>query len=193
VERQVLMSGIGGQGVQLAAQILARAGAAEGRDVQLFGSYGGMMRGGNTEATVVLADDEVQAPPTVDAAWGLVLAHPEHAAGCLARWSGEGPAVLDAAIWGAARPEGGPVLALDAGRAASEAGHAQAAVLVLLGALARATGLVGPDALQAAAEAAVPPYRDRLRAVNAAALVAGAALVPSGAPAWPAPIGGGVR
>ena len=57
MERELLMSGIGGQGVQLAAEVLAPAAITDGLDVQVFGSYGGMMRGGNTEATVVLADD----------------------------------------------------------------------------------------------------------------------------------------
>ena len=38
---------------------------AEGRDVQVFGSYGGMMRGGATEATIVVADGPVESPPTV--------------------------------------------------------------------------------------------------------------------------------
>ena len=36
-----MLSGIGGQGVQLAAQVLARAAMREGRFVLLFGSYGG--------------------------------------------------------------------------------------------------------------------------------------------------------
>ena len=63
---RLLLTGIGGQGIQLAAQVLARAALTEGREVQLFGSYGGMMRGGNTEATLVVADGPVEAPPTVD-------------------------------------------------------------------------------------------------------------------------------
>ena len=59
MERELLLTGIGGQGVQLAAQVLARAAIAEGREVQMFGSYGGMMRGGNTEATLVIADGAI--------------------------------------------------------------------------------------------------------------------------------------
>ena len=65
VERELLVTGIGGQGIQLAALVIARAALAEGREVQLFGSYGGMMRGGNTEATLVVADGPVESPPTV--------------------------------------------------------------------------------------------------------------------------------
>ena len=57
--------GSAGRAIQLAALVIARAALAEGREVQLFGSYGGMMRGGNTEATLVVADGPVESPPTV--------------------------------------------------------------------------------------------------------------------------------
>ena len=40
MERELMVTGIGGQGVQLATQVLARAAMAEGREVLLFGSYG---------------------------------------------------------------------------------------------------------------------------------------------------------
>ena len=46
-ERELAMTGIGGQGVQFAAQVMSRGAIAEGRQVMMFGSYGGMMRGGN--------------------------------------------------------------------------------------------------------------------------------------------------
>ena len=45
-ERELALTGIGGQGVQFAAQVMSRAAIAEGRQVMMFGSYGGMMRGG---------------------------------------------------------------------------------------------------------------------------------------------------
>ena len=85
MEREILLSGVGGQGVQLAANVLAHAALAEGRDVQLFGSYGGMMRGGNTDAELVVADDRITAPPTVGSAWAAVLLHPDYADPVLAR------------------------------------------------------------------------------------------------------------
>ena len=64
MERELLITGIGGQGVQLAAQVLARAAALEGRSVMLLGLYGGMMRGGNTDSTVVVGDGPIEAPST---------------------------------------------------------------------------------------------------------------------------------
>ena len=60
-ERELLLTGIGGQGVQLAAQVVARAAVLEARQVMLFGVYSGVMRGGNSDATVVVADEPVQA------------------------------------------------------------------------------------------------------------------------------------
>ena len=55
IEREILWTGIGGQGVQLAAKILALAATRDGREVMSLGTYGGTMRGGNTDATVVIA------------------------------------------------------------------------------------------------------------------------------------------
>ncbi|MGZ4207588.1 MAG: 2-oxoacid:acceptor oxidoreductase family protein [Actinomycetota bacterium] len=79
MEREILLTGIGGQGVQLAARVLAEAAVAEGRSVQLFGSYSGMMRGGNTDATVVVADTPIESPPTVGRAWSAIVMHDEFA------------------------------------------------------------------------------------------------------------------
>ena len=62
MERELLMTGIGGQGVQLAAQVMARAAIRFGRYVQLFGSYGGMMRGGNTDATLIIGRSRCRRP-----------------------------------------------------------------------------------------------------------------------------------
>jgi len=65
VEREVLLTGIGGQGVQLAATILARAATREGRHVMTLGTYGGCMRGGNTDSSVLVADRPISTPPIV--------------------------------------------------------------------------------------------------------------------------------
>src|SRR5690606_36477646 len=73
-----MVTGIGGQGVQLATQVLARAAMAEGREVMMFGSYGGMMRGGNTDTTLVLADGPIEAPPVVPSTWAAILMHHDY-------------------------------------------------------------------------------------------------------------------
>src|SRR5579859_4144492 len=76
VERELLVTGIGGQGVQLATQVLARALTLEGRYVMSLGTYGGTMRGGNTDASLVYADRPISSPPIVASAWsGLIMHH----------------------------------------------------------------------------------------------------------------------
>src|SRR3954471_8764148 len=90
-ERELLLTGIGGQGVQLAAQVLARAAVLEGREVMLFGVYGGVMRGGNSDATVVVADGPVQAPPIVSHAWSALVLHPRY-------WDALAPRLVQEAV-----------------------------------------------------------------------------------------------
>src|ERR1700694_1312849 len=75
MEREVLLTGIGGQGVQLAAQVLARAAALEDRSAMVFGIYSGVMRGGNSDSSLVVADGPIQSPPVVSHAWSAIVMH----------------------------------------------------------------------------------------------------------------------
>jgi 2-oxoglutarate ferredoxin oxidoreductase subunit gamma len=186
MDRELLMTGIGGQGIQLAAQVLARAALLDGRSVQMFGSYGGMMRGGRTDATVVVADAAVEAPPTVHDAWSAIVMHAAHAA-----------PILDAVrpggiVFVAAEAADAPldrdrytVVDVDATALADGVGNRMAASMVMIGAYAAATGLVALESLAGAVTESLPPYRRQLAEVNVAALRAGFDSTPHGvAPAW---------
>jgi Pyruvate/2-oxoacid:ferredoxin oxidoreductase gamma subunit len=188
MEREILFTGIGGQGVQLAANVLAHAALAEGRDVQLFGSYGGMMRGGNTDAELVVADDRIQAPPTVGSAWAAVLLHPDYADPVLARVRPGGLVLCNSVLWDHSLERADlEVVDVAAADLAVEAGHVMAVSMVMLGALSTLTRVVGLDQLCAAVRACVPPYRQQHLELNDRALQAGArAVLPSPAyEAWP--------
>jgi len=62
MERSVVISGFGGQGVILAGKILAQAGMDEGLEVTWLPSYGPEMRGGTANCTVVMSDEPVGSP-----------------------------------------------------------------------------------------------------------------------------------
>lgn len=62
VEHQMLIAGFGGQGVMLAGMLLAEAALAEGREVSWAPSYGPEMRGGTAHCSVVIADEVVSSP-----------------------------------------------------------------------------------------------------------------------------------
>jgi len=186
MERELLLTGIGGQGIQLAAQVLARAALAEGRAVQMFGSYGGMMRGGRTDATLVFAEDFVEAPPTVGTAWSAIVMHDAYAAPILEAVRPGGLVLLNAEfaamIFDRERLR---VVELHAPDIAEGIGNRMAASMVMIGAYAAASGIVGVDALAAAVGRSLPPYRKQLVEVNVAAIRAGFDAGPRNvAPAW---------
>jgi Pyruvate/2-oxoacid:ferredoxin oxidoreductase gamma subunit len=186
LEREVLLTGIGGQGVQLAARVLAVAATAEGRSVQLFGSYSGMMRGGNTDATLVIADGDIEAPPTVGSAWSAIVMHDEYAAGTLAKVRDGGVVVVNADVCDA-RPAGDGItlLAVGANALAESAGNPVTASMVLVGAFATATGVVALASLSDAVTASLPSYRAKAAAMNIEALSLGSGSVqPLSVPAW---------
>ena len=99
MEREVLLTGIGGQGIQLAGKTLATAAIAEGRQVMVFGSYGASMRGGNTDATVVIGDGPLMSPPTVSRAWYAVGMHHQFWAPIRDRLRPGGLAVIDSSVF----------------------------------------------------------------------------------------------
>jgi 2-oxoglutarate ferredoxin oxidoreductase subunit gamma len=192
VERELVMSGIGGQGVQLASSVLAAGAFADGLEVQVFGSYGGMMRGGATEATVVLADEPIEAPPTLATAWSVLLMHHEHseqARGCLAPGSilFVNSTIVPPDI---ARPDIVTV-EVPATELARDMGHPVAASLIMLGAYATATGVVRLASLVEAVGEVLPPYRSQHREPSERALAAGASAVDASVvAAWPAGVAG---
>ncbi len=192
MERELLLTGIGGQGVQLAAQLLAQAATRAGRHVQLFGSYGGMMRGGNTDATLIVADAPVQAPPMVSRAWSAIVMHPEFAAPTLTRLDPTGFVLVNTSI--VPLPLTGedaqslPLVPLAATDLAISLGNPAVATMVATGAYLRLTGMLELQTVIAALPDVLPPYRRQHVAANATALQAGAEAAEAlgmSYPAWP--------
>ena len=186
IEREVLWTGIGGQGVQLAAKILALAATAEGREVMWLGTYGGTMRGGNTDANIVIANGGITAPPMVSKAWSAIIAHPRFADPLFPKLRADGVVFVDADLLeGPLAATDARVEAIAATKLAREIEAPKAAALVLLGAFARATGIVGPDALAGALAESLPSYRQQFLEANQRALTAGLEAVSAlTLPAW---------
>jgi len=185
VERELLVTGIGGQGVQLATQVLARALTLEGRYVMSLGTYGGTMRGGNTDASLVFADRPISSPPIIASAWsGLAMHH--------RFWEGSRIRLRPGAILLVNTPIFDPAIDLSRYQAhgvpaveiATAQGSPLAAAMVMIGAYAGLTGAVEIESLCAAMDQSLPTYRRKLLDVNVAALRAGYAHLPMRHPAW---------
>lgn len=176
MEREILFTGIGGQGIQLAARTLAEAAVADGRRVQLFASYGGMMRGGNSDSFLTIADGPIALPPVVGSAWAALVMHHEHAA---ALWDKMRPGSIALVNSSVVDPSSRPsdpaveVVEIPALDIATGLGSPIAAQLVLVGALVARTGIVRADSLLASAAKVLPTYRAEAAEANRNALAAG--------------------
>ena len=174
MQREVVLTGIGGQGVQLAAKTLAMAATAEGRQVMMSSHYGGEMRGGQTEASVVVADDELRSVPILESAWSAYVMHPRYWPGVATRLRPGGPAVYNSTVGELDAPPGRwDLRAVPVGDIAADLGSPMGAGFVLLGAYAAATAMAGIESLVAAMKELVPPYRTQHLVLNEAALRAG--------------------
>jgi Pyruvate/2-oxoacid:ferredoxin oxidoreductase gamma subunit len=186
LEREILLSGIGGQGIQLAAKTLAVAAMREGRRVLMFGTYGGEMRGGDTEAAVVVGSASLLTPPVIDFAWAGLAMHPLGWPAMVAKLRPGGVALINSSVFEHPVTYDGILLPLAVTGMAAAAGMQQAAAMLALGAFAAATGIVKLETLHAIAEEVLPPYRRQFAAANRRALSVGHEAVASRlCPAWP--------
>ena len=189
MERAVLLTGIGGQGVQLAARTLAVAAVQSDLEVMVFGSYAGLMRGGNTDATIIIGDRPLRSPPTVASAQSAMVMHHEFWPGVRDRMTRDSVIVVDRSVFkGELELVHGVAVEIEATGVATEMGNGRGGAMVALGALAAVSGLVDLEHLQAAAFEVLPSYRAEHAKANATALEMGFALV--GEPAanvWLAP------
>jgi Pyruvate/2-oxoacid:ferredoxin oxidoreductase gamma subunit len=185
VEREVLITGIGGQGIQLAAQVLARAATLEGRNVMYLGLYGGMMRGGNTDSTVVVADGPIAAPPVVSHSWSAIAMHDEYWEPIEPKLRPGGLVLVNDATFTTEITAPVTVLRVAATNAAADLGNPLAGSMVMLAAYAAITGIVERDALVEGMRESIPPYRTQHIEANERAIAAGWELVLAGEhPAW---------
>jgi Pyruvate/2-oxoacid:ferredoxin oxidoreductase gamma subunit len=192
VERELLITGMGGQGVQLAAQVIARGATIEGRHVMLFGVYGGAMRGMNTDGTVVVGDAPLQAPPLVSHTWSAVAMHDKFWAPVEPKVREGGVVLVNESTFEAPLDDGRyRVFRVPATDIAIELGNELVGSMVMAGAYIGITGLVGVDATIEAMRRSIPSYRRQHIAANEEAIRAGVAAVERLAfPAWeqePAP------
>ena len=178
--RDVIFTGIGGQGVQLCSKVLANAAVAAGRHVMLSSYFGGEMRGGRTEATVITRDRPVvDLPPIVPRLQALIVLHPAFLAEARPRLVAEPLIVTDAWAWDdpADPPPPARVVPVPAREIAADLGAPVAAGFVLVGAFAALTDVADDAALASATRQLVPPHRAAALEANLAALAAGADAV----------------
>lgn len=183
-----MLTGIGGQSIQLAAQILARGAASEDRHVMVLGTYGGTMRGGDTTSTIIVGDAPIVSPPIVASTWSAIAMHHAFWPPLAAKLRSGSVVVLNSSLFrGELDHTRCRVFTVPATELADELGAPLCASLVLIGAFAALTGLLRLESLVVGMHQSVPPYRRQHLSTNERALAAGFDALPvGGAPAWAA-------
>ncbi len=191
-EHEIIFTGIGGQGIQLMAKVLAQAAAEEGRHAMLFGLYGGAMRGSPSESTLVIGDEPIQAPPIVPRCWSLVVMHPRSLATLLPKLRPGGVLFANATLVDVPPPEGAVRVAIPATRLGEQAGTLIGAGIFMLGGVVAHTKVVTLASVIAAMRASLPSHRMQMADANAALLERGAAWRGDTTPSSPASAAGAV-
>ncbi len=174
MEKSFVFAGFGGQGVILAGKLLAQAAADYGLQVTWLPSYGPEMRGGTANCTVVLSDEPIGSP-VVDNPTSLVAMNLPS----LDRFEktvAKGGTILvnSSLIARQTRRNDVRLLRVPANDIAVSLGNPQAANMVALGAIIKATGTISLELIKSTMVRALG-HKDnaKLIAVNEQALDAG--------------------
>ena len=141
----IILAGFGGQGILTAGKILIDVAAQQGKNVSWISSYGAAMRGGTASCSVVISDEEIGSP--YPAKLDILMAMNEPS---FDKFIGDvrdgGCVIINSSLMSErSYPEIVRVYAVDATDIANAQGNAQAANLVMLGAMMKATGLIDAD------------------------------------------------
>lgn len=185
MHEEIIISGFGGQGALFAGQLLAYAGMDCDKHVTWIPSYGPEMRGGTAHCTVVISDEPIGSPvarhpsavialnlPSLDKYEALVKP-----GGVLIYNS----SLIDRAVYRSdIRVVAVPANAISMEETAAVLeqgpGDARLANVVALGALLQATGVLPPEAVEAALAEHLPQRHRRWLEPNGRALRRGAAV-----------------
>ncbi|MGI6225409.1 MAG: 2-oxoacid:acceptor oxidoreductase family protein [Peptococcales bacterium] len=175
--QEFLLAGFGGQGVMLMGKILAEAGMKENKSVMFIPSYGSEMRGGTANCSVILSEEEIDAPvvsrPLVLVAMNTPsLEKFEH---CVKE---NGIIILNSSlVTKEPKREDVKVVKIAATDLAKELGNERILNMILLGTLVAVTNCVKVDSIMASLKETLPPHRHNLLPLNQKAIERAMSLV----------------
>lgn len=180
MERKIdlMVAGLGGQGLLTTGWLLAEAAMSKYRHVLYFPNYGPMMRGGESECTIILSDEEIGSPAVFNPTSAIVMG--TAAFGQLEnRLKPGGTMLVDSSIVSAkVGREDAQAFYIPATKMAIEMGDRRVANLILLGAYLEATRVLPLEDIESQLEKQLTGKRgEALLPLNKQALREGAGLV----------------
>ena len=155
--KEILIGGVGGQGVVLSGILLGTAATLfDGKQAVQTQSYSSELRGGSTRAEVIISEERVTDPQVRKPDILIVLAE-DALSKYIHRIKPKGLLVIDSDLVKGAKPGDYEILAIPATSIADkEMGNIVVANLIILGALLKKTGLLSVEAMEKAIEVSVP-------------------------------------
>lgn len=148
--KEIIVAGFGGQGVISSGIILAHAGMIEDKHVTFFPSYGAEMRGGTANCSVVISSEPVASPIVAAPDVVVIMNEPS-----LLRFESmvkpDGLLLFNQTLI-QSRPKRKDitVIPIEANAIAEELGQGRIANMVMLGVMAKKTGLLKIETLKKA-------------------------------------------
>ena len=175
--QEVIVAGMGGQGVMRMGQLLAHAALIEGMNVVWFPAYGPETRGGTANCTVILSTEEIGSPVTSspDALIALNQIMLDKFVDSVKR---EGLVVVNTCL--AQPPETRSdckIAGVPANDIAAELGNPIVVNMVMLGAYVQLARPVKLDSVKASMETVLPPRLHGFIPINNQALDRGAEML----------------
>ncbi len=157
-EKEILISGFGGQGIVLAGNILGKAAALhDSKHATLTQSYGPEARGGSCSAQVMISDEEILFP-YVERPQVMVCMSQEAYSKNVGSLVPGGLLIWDTDLVQTKEPDPSwTTYNIPATRFAEELGNAMMANIVMLGFLSAVSDLVTVESLRKAVLSSVPP------------------------------------
>ena len=155
--KEILIGGVGGQGVVLSGILLGTAATLfDGKKAVQTQSYSSELRGGSTRAEVIISEEPVTDPQVRKPDILIALAE-DALSKYVDRVKPKGLLVIDSDLVKGAKPGDYEILSIPAtSMADKEMGNIVVANLIILGAIIRKTGLLSVEAMEKAIEMSVP-------------------------------------
>ncbi len=171
------LAGIGGQGILLMGQLLARAAASQGLQTTWLPVYGVEKRGGDATCTVIISDEEIYSP-VVAHPQTMILVHSRMVPRFLPQLREGGLLVTNSTLISREEitREDVDLVEVPAGELAQDLGSEKVANLILLGVLLRRTEVLPLEVVQRELRRSSPKGKGKQLEINLRALELGYSL-----------------
>jgi len=168
------MAGIGGQGILLMGQLLAKAAASQGLQTTWLPVYGVEKRGGDATCTVIISDEEIYSP-VVAHPQTMILMHSRMVPRFVPQLKERGLLLINSTLIPREEipREDVELIEVPAGDMAQEIGSEKVANLVLLGVFLKKTGALSLEVVQDELRSSSPKGKERQLELNIKALERG--------------------